>query len=78
MLIVQFDIYFMLLNFYKSTFECYQGTFPSLTSLYTFVSMLNSYDWLALLCLIFVLICPCLLILGGMHIVYVMTLLLVN
>ena len=40
--------------------------------------MLISRYWLALLYLIFVLICHCLLILGGMHIVYVMILLLVK
>ena len=56
---MQFVIYYLLLNFYKSAFKCYQCmvSLPYFF-LYILVSMLNSYDWLTFLCLIFVLICP--------------------
>ena len=44
-----------LTSFYENTFKCCQGTLPSLTYLCILVYVLNSYDWLTLLCLIFVL-----------------------
>lgn len=69
---VQFVIYYLPFKFYKSAFKCYQCTLLCFIFLYIIVSMHNSYDWLILLCLIFVLVCPYLLILGGMLIVYVM------
>ena len=44
-----------LISFYESAFKCYQGMLLSVTSLCILVSILNSYDWLTSLYLIFVL-----------------------
>ena len=44
-----------LTSFYENTFKCCQSTLLSLTYLCILVYVLNSYDWLSLLCLIFVL-----------------------